>query len=656
MRFAWCLAASTITLAVFTGCSVTSIVSNDPVNPPATPAVITPLRGIVRGGQQPVQQSEVYLFQVNTTGYGSPNSSKPLLNSNTGHSGTYGNYVLTNSTGGFSIGSTEYTCTSGTQVYLYSVGGNAGFGTNTAVGLMTVLGQCGSNNSFTGLPSTIEMNEVTTVAAAYALAGFAANSTAINATEISGSNTSAAATGMKNAAATAASLADIGTGLAQSTTAAGNGTVPTSEINTLADILAACVNSSGSTSSSCSTLFTNAKSGGSSGTAPSDTATAAINIAHNPIANISNLFALATSTSPFLPILSTAPNDWTVSIAYTASNLNGPSAIAVDASGNVWLTNSDGNQINKFSPAGAVSFTSPAKSGGLDNPFGIAIDASGNVWVANNGNGQNDNGNISEFSSTGTAKSGSSGIGGSVVSVPWGVAVDASGDIWISNFQGNSISEYNPGTSSFVSLPNGGQGGGLNDPLGIAVDHNGNVWTVNTGGGSGNGTSMSEYSPSQSKFLSPDPAGYSGGGLKGPVLLGIDHGGNVWASNEFSNVVSELNSSGTPVSTSGYSGGGLDTCDGIAVDGAGNVWISNHDGNSISEFNNSGSPLSGSSGFKAEQPYPLAAPQGMAVDLSGNLWVANEGDDTLRQFVGAAVPVVTPLVTGVINNTLGSKP
>jgi hypothetical protein len=46
----------------------------------------------------------------------------------------------------------------------------------------------------------------------------------------------------------------------------------------------------------------------------------------------------------------------------------------------------------------------------------------------------------------------------------------------------------------------------------------------------------------------------------------------------------------------------------------------------------------------------------MAVDLSGNLWVANEGDDTLRQFVGAAVPVVTPLVTGVINNTLGSKP
>ena len=660
MRYAWCLLAGTVPFIA--GCSVSSIVSPDLLPPAGSPAVYTPVHGVVHGGQQPIQGAEVYLFEVtpSASGYGqaSTNLLKSTADTHTG--GTYGIYVLTNSTGGFNIGSGDYACTSGTQVYLYSVGGNAGFGANTAAGLMAVLGQCGANNSFAGLPSTINMNEVTTVATAYALAGFA-----IDAAHMSGSNTALAGTGMANAAANFANLVNLGTGLAysQPPSNTNNGTAaPQSEINTLADILAACVNTNGPGSGACATLLGDAKSNGSSGTAPGDTATAAINIAHNPGANVSALFGLATATAPFQPILANpGPNDWTVAITYTASNLNGPSAVAVDAGGNVWLTNSDGNQINKFSPTGAVSFTSAVKSGGLDSPFGIAVDASGNIWVANVGNGsvKNDNGNISEFSSTGTAKSGGSGFTGGGIFNPWGVAVDASGNIWIANLGGNSISEYVPGTGFTASSPL--QGGGLNDPLGIAVDQSGNIWTVNTGGGSGGGTSMSEYSPSQSKFLSQDPNGYSGGGLHGPVLIAIDHGGNVWAANEFPqtgpNFVSAFSSStGEFVSSTGFGGGGLIDCDGIAIDGAGNVFVSNNAGNSISEFNSGGTAITGSNGYKGEQPYPLAAPQGMAVDLSGNLWVANEGDNTLRQFVGAAAPVVTPLVTGVINNTLGSRP
>ena len=45
----------------------------------------------------------------------------------------------------------------------------------------------------------------------------------------------------------AANLADLATGAALSTTPAGNGTVPQSTINTIANILATCVNSTGST-------------------------------------------------------------------------------------------------------------------------------------------------------------------------------------------------------------------------------------------------------------------------------------------------------------------------------------------------------------------------------------------------------------------------
>jgi streptogramin lyase len=591
-----------------------------------------------------VQQAQVYLLQVNTSGYGSANLSKSLLKltADTHSGGINGDdYVLTNSTGGFNIGSGDYTCTSGTQVYLYSVGGTSGFGTNSAAGLMSVLGQCGSNNSFTGLPSTIEMNEITTVAAAYALAGFATD-----AIHISGSNTTAAATAMQIAAATAASIGNLGNGRAVSTTAGGNGTVPESEINTLADILASCINSSGPTSGGCSTLFSNAKSSGSTGTAPTDTATAAINIAHNPSANVSNLFALATATSPFQSILTSAPNDWTISISYTATSLNGPSMVAIDASGNVWVTNSDNKTINEFSPFGAVKFTSPTGSGGLNQPFGIAVDASGNIWVSNVGG--TGNGSISEFSSTGTAKSPSGGYTGGGLFNPWGLAIDGSGHVWVANLGGSSFSEFSS-TGSAMSGSSGFTGGGLNDPLGIAVDHNGNIWAVNTGNGTA--TSMSEYTPGTG-FQSPDPAGFSGGGLKGPVAIGIDKSGNVWGGNEFNNALTGYNSGSGFLSTTGFTGGGLNRSDGLAVDGASHIWIANFNGNSISEFSSSGSALSGSNGFQGN----LSGPQGVAVDGAGNVWVVSDGGDTLNQFVGAATPVVFPLVQGVINNTLGTPP
>src|SRR5271170_569594 len=116
------------------------------------------------------------------------------------------------------------------------------------------------------------------------MAGFATD-----ATHVSSSGTPLAQTGIANAFANATNLADITTGAALTTTPSGSGTnvpngsiVPEAEVNTLANILASCVNSTGPASSTCGTLFSNAMSGGTSGSTPDDTATAAINIAHNP--------------------------------------------------------------------------------------------------------------------------------------------------------------------------------------------------------------------------------------------------------------------------------------------------------------------------------------------------------------------------------------
>jgi len=115
----------------------------------------------------------------------------------------------------------------------------------------------------------------------------------------SGNTTSTQAQfGMANAFANATNLASLSSGTALLTTPAGNGTPPQTTVNTLGNILASCVNSadtvSGSTvthSSGCSTLFGLAtKDGTSTGTQPTDTATAVINIAHHPGSNVAALY------------------------------------------------------------------------------------------------------------------------------------------------------------------------------------------------------------------------------------------------------------------------------------------------------------------------------------------------------------------------------
>jgi sugar lactone lactonase YvrE len=69
-----------------------------------------------------------------------------------------------------------------------------------------------------------------------------------------------------------------------------------------------------------------------------------------------------------------------------------PQGIAVDGSGTVWVTNYRGNSISAVSGASSVSpgtFLSPVSGFGTDasllEPYGLALDASGNAWISNFG-------------------------------------------------------------------------------------------------------------------------------------------------------------------------------------------------------------------------------------------------------------------------------
>lgn len=648
------LLKSLIALAIFvTGCSVAPVATTTKSragNPPAPTPSGAEVRGVVFGGQQPIEAAQIYLLAVSTTGSGQQSTSlmKNVPGDTSNAGGVNGWYYVStgntqNTAGSFRIRAADYSCTTGQQVYLYSLGGNPQVaGTNDAAGLMAVLGTCTAPGTFSGLPATVEINEVTTVAATYALAGFAKD-----ATDISGPGT--AATAIANAAASAGNLVNLGTGLPWTTTPGGNGTVPSAEIVTLANILGACVNSQNAVASgpppsgsACDTLFRNATDNGQTGgTEPADTAGAAINIARYPGNNIANLYGMATALgggAAFGGGLTSQPNDFTVTLTYTGGGLNQPDGIAVDGNGNIWAADEGNNAISELDWVGNAKSGSGGLTGGLSTPKGLAIDANNNVWVASSGNNT-----VSEYNGTVFLSP-----SGGAVSAPAGVAIDGSGDVWAANGD-NSLTEFVSGSGTNLT------GGGLDAPLGIAADAFGNAWVADN-----TGARISEFNAAGA--ISP-ATGFTGGSLNGATGIAIDVSGQVWVTNQTGNSLSTFSKSGSALNN--FTGGGLNGPSGIAIDGAGDVWIANSGagtGNSISEYiPGAGFVSTTSGGYRAESAdgttNPLQGPLGIAVDGSGNVWVTNNasGANSITEFVGAATPVAaTPLVNQPFNLSIAT--
>jgi hypothetical protein len=301
---------------------------------------------------------------------------------------------------------------------------------NPAIVNMAMVGVCPSSGNFAtgGTLSNgttfapiryIYMNEVSTAALAFAMEGFSNTAATAGYGTYLGSTTTNLI-GIENAAYNAGLLYDIqgsnistayaGEGhIARAVTPTGNGLVPQATLDTLGNILAACVDSNNTTSVNngtgespqCRQLFQTATSNGipygntGAGNVPVDTAQAAFNIAHNPGGNpsysstfVSNLYTLPTGNVPFTPNLTGEPNDFTIAIQYpmtqtgsmTVGNpqLQTAESIAIDAYGDVWLDAQAPQKVVEMSPQGAIAYTSPALG---YNPGYVAIDASGNVWT-----------------------------------------------------------------------------------------------------------------------------------------------------------------------------------------------------------------------------------------------------------------------------------
>ena len=399
------------------------------------------MRGNVHGGQQPVAGATLQLYAAGNTGYGS------AYVYTTGTSLLGNNVVQTDGNGVFSIAANQYTCpSSATPVYLVATSGNPGLSNpaakNTNLALMVALGPCGSLSMLPGL----DINEVTTVASVWALSPFMSGISNIG-------TSSTNVQGLVNAFTNVNKLVSIGSGAASGPALPAGSTLPVSKINTLANILASCINSGGGVagdSSPCGSLFSDTTVGG---IVPVDTITAAMNIAQHPDLNTAALYLLPSPAAPFEPILNSAPADFGIVITHTVGGIAAPSSVATDASGNVWIANAGTpNSVTKLDSTGApLSGAGGYTLSSLNKPSAIAIDLNGNAWVANSG------------STTATKISGSDGTGTTVsgggLNGPFSLAVDGSNNVWVANRGDGSVTQINSSgtltnyTGSGVSVP-----------------------------------------------------------------------------------------------------------------------------------------------------------------------------------------------------------
>ena len=375
----------------------------------------------------------------------------------------------------------------------------------------------------------------------------------------------------------------------------------------------------------------------SGGTAPANTLDSALNIVRNPANNVLAIYNIISSQAPVQPTLTSAPKDWTLALTLTGGGMTDPTAVSVDAAGDVWVSNYSGT-LSEFSPQGLPMVANGYTGYGLEENYGNAIDPAGNVWVSNEqtaGSVNSGNGSITELTGSGSSLSGSGGFTYANIYFPVAVAADTNGTIWVADYADSSVSVYSQSSgviSNYFSLSPTGK---LVFPVAVAVDGHHNAWIANQGQ-----NFVTQVNPNNEQSTTYTCC-------SSPSGVAVDQSNNIWVANYAGSSISELGNSGTLL-INRQTGGGLAGPQGIAVDGAGTVWVANSRtlAGGLSEFSGAassapGTALSPAGGFGADAG--MVQPFGVAIDAAGNVWVSNFSSVTVNEFVGMAAPVRTPL-------------
>ena len=189
----------------------------------------------------------------------------------------------------------------------------------------------------------------------------------------------------------------------------------------------------------------------------------------------------------------------------TSARLSNPSGVAVDAVGNLYIADSENHRLRKVARDGIITTVAgngtwnysgdggPATSAQLRGPEGIAVDAAGNLYISEFFRIRKvaTNGIITTVAGDGSQ--GESGDGGPAASArltAGGVAADAEGNLYIADSDNVRIRKV--ATNGIITTIAGNGSGGysgdggpatnaqLSGPLGVALDATGTVYVSDT--------------------------------------------------------------------------------------------------------------------------------------------------------------------------------
>ena len=208
--------------------------------------------------------------------------------------------------------------------------------------------------------------------------------------------------------------------------------------------------------------------------------------------------------------------------AASAATVDFPSGLALDAAGNLFISDQFNNRIRRVDATTHVITTvagsgdpffgnfggdgGPATNAFLSTPLAVAVDANENIFIADTGNNlirrvDSVTQNITTIAGNGNpgAAGQPNGDGGPATSAqlnqPSGLAVDATGNVFIADWKDNVIRKVNTTGTISTYAGNGSLGtpgaangdGGLataaqiDQPRSVAVDPTGNVFLTDSG-------------------------------------------------------------------------------------------------------------------------------------------------------------------------------
>jgi sugar lactone lactonase YvrE len=307
------------------------------------------------------------------------------------------------------------------------------------------------------------------------------------------------------------------------------------------------------------------------------------------------------------------------------AEFNMPGGIAVTDGGIIYVADTGNNAIRKIDAQGNVStvaglgFAMPGFVDGtprtalFNGPTGVAVDAAGNIYVADHGNSAvrkiDSHGNVSTFLQAQTGSFIASGPDAGV-RYPYGVAVDAAGNVYVSDSGNNAIRKID--TSGNVTTLAGGVGHALGfvngdagtaelqPPCGLAVDASGNIYfaeqennDVRKVDTQGNVSSVAGLGPTKYGFVDGAAATAE---LFQPFDVALDAVGNVYVADQRNNAVRKIDSQGNVTTIAGrgpgkpgFVNGDAGTAEfdypaGLAVYSNGNIFVADEMNNAIREI------------------------------------------------------------------------